>query len=102
MSQKRRSFLMTMGSLALADDETGRPWRQLTSGRANSYPLYYFIPSMTADNRYLIFHSERSGWVQLYRLDLEEKGTVPLTDGHTRESGWAIWCRRTCAASTIT
>ena len=93
MSRKRRSFLMTMGSLALAGDETGRPWRQLTSGRANSYPLYYFIPSMTADSRYLIFHSERSGWVQLYRLDMEKGDTVPLTDGHTRESGWAIWCQ---------
>jgi hypothetical protein len=84
---------MTTGGLALAADETGRPWRQLTSGRANSYPLYYFTPSITSDGRYLIFHSERTGWVQLHRLDMHTGDTAQLTDGHTRESGWAIWCQ---------
>ena len=50
------------------DPETGRTIRQLTHGPANNYPLYYFIPSITADNRFLILHSERTGWVQLFRL----------------------------------
>lgn len=76
------------------DPDTGRTIKQLTSAIANSYPLYYFIPSITADNRYLIVHSERSGWVQLYRLDLEAGELVQLTDGLTRDSGWAIWCER--------
>lgn len=74
------------------DPETGRTVRQWTSARANSYPLYYFIPSHTADGRHLVFHSERSGWVQLYCLDLTTGEIVQLTDGRTRESGWAIWC----------
>lgn len=72
--------------------ETGRYIRRLTAGRSNNYPLYYFIPSITADGRYLIFHSDRSQWVQLYRLDLITGETVVLTDGHTRDSGWDIWC----------
>ncbi len=72
--------------------ETGRRIRRLTDGCHNNYPLYYFIPSITADNRYLIFHSERSQWVQLYRLDMATGETVVLTDGHTRDSGWDIWC----------
>ena len=71
---------------------TGRTIKQLTSAAANSYPLYYFIPTITSDNRYLIFHSERSGWVQLYRLDLASGEIGQLTDGRTRDAGWAIWC----------
>lgn len=74
------------------DPETGRAVRQWTSARANSYPLYYFTPSITSEGRYLVFHSERSGWVQLYRLDLESGRIAQLTDGHTRDSGWAVWC----------
>ncbi len=75
------------------DQETGRVIRQLTSAPANSYPLYYFIPSITPDNRYLVFHSERSGWVQLHRLDLASGEIVQLSDGRTRDAGWAIWCQ---------
>lgn len=75
-----------------ADPETGRTITQYTSEPANSYPLYYFIPSHTADSRYVCFHSERNGYVNLHRLDTESGEIVQLTDGRTRESGWAIWC----------
>jgi hypothetical protein len=74
------------------DLETGRRMTQLTSAEANSYPLYYFVTSFTADGRHLVFHSERSGQVQLYRLDLESGEIGQLTDGRTRDAGWAIWC----------
>ena len=74
------------------DPATGRAITQFTSADANSYPLYYFIPSHTADSRYVCFHSERTGYVQLYRLDTETGEIAQLTDGRTRESGWAIWC----------
>ncbi|MCB0108430.1 MAG: hypothetical protein KDE53_21060, partial [Caldilineaceae bacterium] len=74
------------------DPATGRTIRQLTNGPANNYPLYYFIPSITHPNDALVFHSERSGWVQLYKLDLTDGTITQLSDGHTRDSGWAIWC----------
>jgi Tol biopolymer transport system component len=74
------------------DPQTGRTLRQFTSAVANSYPLYYFIDTITADGRTLIFHSERTGWVQLYKLDLESGEIVQLSDGRTRDAGWAIWC----------
>ncbi|MDA0748455.1 MAG: oligogalacturonate lyase family protein [bacterium] len=74
------------------DPETGRGVTRFTSGRANNYPLYYFIPSHTSDGKNMVFHSERSGWVQLYRLDLETGEIAQLTEGRTRDSGWAIWC----------
>jgi len=66
------------------DPETGRTLRQLTGAKANSYPLYYFIPSITSDNRYLVFHSERSGWVDLYRMDLNDGAITQLTAGRTK------------------
>ena len=75
-----------------ADPQTGRRLTQLTNCRGNCWPLYYFTPSITADGRFLVFHSERSGWVQLYRLDLESGRIVQLTDGHTPDSGWPMWC----------
>jgi len=74
------------------DQETGRTIRQLTTHAANNYPLYYFIPSITPENDALIFHSERGGWVQLYKLDLTSGTITQLTDGRTRDAGWAIWC----------
>ena len=76
----------------LRDPQTGFTIRRLTSAKANSYPLYYFTPSHTPDGRYMIFHSERSGWVELYRMDLETGESVQLTAGRTRDSGWAVWC----------
>lgn len=72
--------------------DTGRRTVQLTSAPANSYPLYYFVPSHTKDARYLVFHSERTGWVQLHRLDLDSGEITQLTEGRTRDSGWGVWC----------
>lgn len=74
------------------DPTNGRRVTLLTDGRSNSYALYYFVPSVTPDGRFLVFHSERSGEVQLYRLDLQSGEIGQLTDGHTKDSGWAVWC----------
>ncbi len=94
----RKNCIMAIGDKyptewrTFSDPETGRIIKQLTTGRHSNYPLYYFIPSITSDNRYLVFHSERTGWVQLFRLDLISGKIVQLTDGRTQHSGWAIWC----------
>ena len=74
------------------DPQTGRTIKQFTSARANSYPLYYFIPTITPDGQTLIFHSERAGWVQLYKMDLGTGEMTQLTGGRTRDAGWAMWC----------
>ncbi len=74
------------------DQESKRPVRQYTAASAHSYPLYYFVPSITRDGRYLVFHSERTGTVQLFRMDLRDGTSVQLTEGSTRDAGWAIWC----------
>ncbi|MCF7688575.1 MAG: hypothetical protein K9M98_01460 [Cephaloticoccus sp.] len=84
--------MTTLAGFSVKPDSSGRGWCQLTRDRAHAYPLYYFTPSMTSDSRYLIHHSERSGEVQLYRLDLQTGSSVALTDGHTADAGWGVWC----------
>ncbi|MEM7128143.1 MAG: hypothetical protein AAF702_17555 [Chloroflexota bacterium] len=74
------------------DLESERALRRLTSGDHNNYPLYYFIPSIPPENDCIIFHSERTGWVQLYKLDLATGVITQLSAGRTRDAGWAIWC----------
>ena len=68
----------------IKDPETGRILKQWTSAPAYSYPLYYFSPSITADGKYMVFHSERTGWVQMYRLCFETGEIVQLTEGRTQ------------------
>jgi hypothetical protein len=76
------------------DKVTGRAIRQYTSLPTNNYPLYYFIPSFTPEGDLMVFHSERSGSVQLYSMDTTSGKITELTDGHTADSNWKIWCPR--------
>lgn len=71
---------------------TARPVARHTSGAFNNYPLYYFVPSHTSDGRYLVYHSEQGGYVQLWRLEIATGETVQLTHARTEDAGWAIWC----------
>ncbi len=72
--------------------ETGRTLVQLTSGPAFCYPLYYFIPSLSADQRYLVHHRAENGSVQLHRLDLATGESVQLTHASCPETRWIPWC----------
>ena len=69
-----------------------RTHRQHTAGPAAHYPLYYYIPSHSADGRYMVVHRMEDRDVQLVRLDLCTGVTVPITHGQTREAGWGMWC----------
>ena len=71
---------------------TNRVAVRLTSGTAFCYPLYYFIPSLTADAKYLIYHRAEAGQVQLYRLNLQTAKSVQLTHGNTPKTRWKNWC----------
>jgi len=71
---------------------TGRSAVQLTSGKGFCYPLYYFIPSITKDLKYLIFHKAEEDEVQLYRLNFQTGESVRLTNGNTPKTGWDNWC----------
>jgi len=71
---------------------TGRRAIQLTSGKATCYPLYYFIPSMTRDLKFLVYHRAEAGEVQLHRLNLQTGESVRITKGDTPKTGWDNWC----------
>ena len=85
------------GRLLLADSfphhqlANGRRVVQLTTGAAFCYPLYYYIPSISCDLRYLIYHRSDGHGVQLHRLDLTTGADEPLTQGTVPQTGWDNW-----------
>lgn len=77
-----------------AHSTDGRTILQLTSGGDFCYPLYYFIPSITSDGRYMVYHRETPGAVheiQLHRLDLATGESVQLTEGTAENAQWRPW-----------
>ena len=72
--------------------ETERTVYQLTEGAGFAYPLYFYIPSMTKDGRYLIYHYYNHDSVQLYCLDLATGDAERLTDATSEDAHWRRWC----------
>jgi hypothetical protein len=70
----------------------GRSAIQLTSGPGFCYPLYYYIPSITRDGRWVIHHRAVDGTVQLHRLDLWTGATEQLTHASSPDTWWRPWC----------
>jgi len=71
---------------------SGRRVVQLTAGEACCYPLYYFIPTLTANGRYLIYHRAAQGDLQLFRLDLATGQSQQLTQATGPDTQWRPWC----------
>ena len=76
----------------LAAPETGRLVVQLTRGDAQCYPLYYFVPTITRDGRFLVYHKAAAGQLQLHRLDLQTAESVQLTRATCADTQWRPWC----------
>ena len=72
--------------------ETGRPCVQLTRGEGFAYPLYFFIPSITGDGKYLIYHHAARGELQLFRLHLATGESHQLTHAMCPDTQWRPWC----------
>lgn len=77
------------------DKETGRKLIQLTDGNAFCYPMYYFIPSVTNDEQYMVYHRMDNNEVQIYSLELSSGKTLKLTDATYPETQWRPWCSKT-------
>ncbi len=72
--------------------ETGRAVVQLTDGPGFTYPLYFYIPTITGDGKYLIYHRAAAGEVQLHRLDLPTGRSTQLTRATCPDTQWRPWC----------
>ncbi|MDX1358033.1 MAG: oligogalacturonate lyase family protein [Clostridia bacterium] len=77
------------------DKETGRELIRITDGDAFCYPLYYFIPSITDDGKYLVYHRMDSNELQIYSLELATGKTTKLTDACYEDTQWRPWCSKT-------
>src|ERR1041385_93645 len=62
------------------DPVTGVTVQELTRGLTASDNLYFHISNFTADNRFLIFVSDRNGSWQLFRANVEDGRLIQLTD----------------------
>lgn len=63
------------------DAETGKRITRLTGSSANDHHLYFTNSSFTPDGNTLIFVSERTGRVNIFRMDIESGKICQLTDG---------------------
>lgn len=62
------------------DPVTGVTIWEMTQGPSSADNLYFHHSNFTADNRYLIFMSDRTGSWQLYRAEIESGRLIQLTD----------------------
>lgn len=62
------------------DRRTGARILQLTGAECRNHPLYYLTNSFTEDSRSLVFASDRTGKVDLYRVSLADGVITRLTD----------------------
>src|SRR2546422_3008943 len=62
------------------DPETGVRIQELTKAGCVSDNLYFHFSNFSADNRFLLFVSDRGGWRQLFRAEVESGRLVQLTD----------------------
>ncbi|HPJ76785.1 MAG TPA: hypothetical protein PLS36_08105, partial [Clostridia bacterium] len=76
------------------DPETGRRLIRLTEWDAFCYPLYYFIPSVTDDERFLVYHRCNETEVQLWVLNLQTGEHRQLThaSNNANDAQWRPWC----------
>ncbi len=74
----------------IRDSHTGRRLVQLTSGDAFDMPMYYYIPTYDRNGKAIVFqrYDERTGEVQLYKIDVASGETVQLTAAKTPNSLW--------------
>ncbi len=70
----------------------GRQAIQLTQGPGFCYPLYYYVPSITRDGRWLVHHRAVDATVQLHRLDLWTGESTQLSHATSPETWWRPWC----------
>lgn len=62
------------------DPVTGARIQEITAPGVKADNLYFHVSNFTADNRQLLFTSDRTGSRQLYRMDVESGSIVQLTD----------------------
>lgn len=68
------------------DPKTGYEVWQITDHDSLSEAFYFYAPSVTHDDRYLIFRSNRSGKMEIYRCDLTDGGIRQLTFGNANSA----------------
>ena len=90
-----RGMVLWGGFKEEIDRETGRRLIRITDGEAFCYPMYFFIPSVTNDERYIVYHRTDEHEVQLYSTELSTGKVTRLTDSSYPDTQWRPWCSMT-------
>lgn len=77
------------------DAETGRELIRITDGNVFCYPMYFFIPSVTNDQKYIVYHRADDKEVQIYSTELATGKVTKLTDASCEDTQWKPWCSKT-------
>lgn len=78
------------------DERTGREvWKMTCWDDAHCPATYMYMQAFSADERYLIFASDRTGKYELYRLEVESGETVQVTDYAGRDETVPPRCNAT-------
>lgn len=94
-------FLLICGSLAVPqkmvvewqkplDPYTGREVWQITSHDSGNVAVYFERQAFTADDRYLVFMSKRTGAWQIYRCDLQSGELAQVSPRPVESSSFTI------------
>ena len=63
------------------DPVTGIPVWTMTANKGVANTLYFHFPNFTHDSKYLLFTSDRTGQIEIFRMDPVTGRIVQLTDG---------------------
>jgi oligogalacturonide lyase len=63
------------------DKETGRKITKLTSEQYISHHPYFYNKMLTKDNKFLLYCSDRDGYRNLYKMNLQDGSAIQLTEG---------------------
>ncbi|MCP5524938.1 MAG: PD40 domain-containing protein [Verrucomicrobiales bacterium] len=83
------------------DSVTGRDVIRLTTSPAEDVKIYQTHPSWTADGKWIVFNSDRTGTPQLFAVHEEQGGIVQLTDEPGVNVGQVCLSRREPALLTL-
>jgi len=72
---------LPQGIRRFKDDKTGREVWQITNDDGFNHSCYFEAQPFTADDRYLVYASRRTGAMQLYRADLTTGEHAQITNG---------------------
>jgi len=74
------------------DRKTGKEiWEIGNQSNFDCVANYFYNQSFSHDEKYFIFSSNRTGNIELYRMELESDEVVQITENFNHWYGWVVY-----------